>query len=164
MGYENATGLGVFNQYGVRDTGGSIGTECRGNSLVRLRIDLTGQSIADAIAGFVPPVVIPKGALFKQGILRVDEAFNVTGTSPTVQIGAVGSVATNGVVLTETELETVGTKTIASAGAGTWATSSSTGTTAAAKIGFALGGTTPVVSKTVGKATLILEFQQIAKA
>lgn len=164
MGYENKAGLGVNNQYGVRQTGGAVGVEHNYGSLNTLKIDLTGQSIADAVAGFMPPVVIPKGALFKSARLRVDEAFVVGGTSPTVRIGAAGSIGTNGIVLTEAELEAVGTKTPASAGAGTWATNSATGTTAAAKVALDLGGTSPTVDATVGKATLILEYVFNTKA
>lgn len=164
MGYENKAGLKVNNQYGVRETGGSIGTEHSYSAFRTLKIDLTGQSINDAVAGFVPPVVIPKGALFRRAVLRVDEAFNLTGSSPTVQIGADGSVATNGIVLTEAELETVGTKAPASTGVGTWSQSSTTGTTAGAKIGFALGGAAPVVTNGAGKATLILEYVMETKA
>lgn len=164
MGYENKAGLGVNNHYGVRETGGAVGKETGDNSEVRIRIDLTGQSINDAVNGFMPPVYVPKGALFQQAILRVDEAFTVTGTSPTVRVGASGSIATNGVVVTEAELENVGTKLIASTGAGTWAVGSSTGTTAAAKIALDLGGTTPAVAATSGKGTLILVFTNVAKA
>ncbi len=163
MGYENTAGIGVNNHYGVRTTGGGVGVETSDNSVHLLRIDLTGDSINDAVAGFVPPVVIPKGALFKSARLRVDEAFNLTGTTPTVQIGSAGSVATNGFVLSETELENVGTKVPASAGAGTWSTTSTTGLTAAAKVAFALGGTTPAVARGSGKATLILEFVNVTK-
>mgnify|MGYP000022835128 CR=1 FL=1 len=164
MGFENTAGLGVNNQYGVRATGGAIGNEHGYGSTVVLKIDLTGQSIADAVAGFMPPVVVPKGALFKRATLRVDEVFVIGGTSPTVRIGASGSIGTNGIVLTEAELEAVGTKVPASTGAGTWAQSSSTGTTAAAKVALDLGGTSPTVSATAGKATLILEYISNAKA
>jgi hypothetical protein len=100
---------------------------------------------------------VPKGTQFKRAILRVDEAFSITGTSPTVIFGGTAP-GTNGIVLTEAELEAIGTKTPASTGTGTWAQSSSTGTTAAERVTRTLGGTTPVVSPTVGKATLILEF------
>lgn len=164
MGYENKAGLNVNNHYGVRSTGGGVGLEHGYNSTFILRIDLTGDSINDAVAGFVPPVSIPKGANFNKATLRVDEAFVVTGTNPTVLVGAAGSVATNGVALTEAELEAVGTKEIASTGAGTWAFNSATGTTAAAKVAFALGGTTPAVARGSGKGTLILEYVNVAKA
>ena len=77
MSYENKAGLGVFNQYGPRETGGSIGLEHGENSTHVLNITLTPEFLN---TGFVPPVVIPKGALFRSAILRVDEAFTLTGT------------------------------------------------------------------------------------
>lgn len=159
MGYEDNTGLNVNNHYGVRSTGGGVGVESTDGSTCTLRIDLTGQSIADAIAGFIPPTVVPKGALFKSAMLVVDEAFVATGTAPTLSVGALGSVATNYIIMSETELETVGTKKLASAGAGTWAFASTTGTAAAAKLEFAIGGTGgPAIATTSGKGTLILEY------
>ncbi len=164
MGYENKSGLGVNNFYGVRGTGGGIGVESTSGSEQTLRIDLTGQSINDAVGGFTPPVSIPKGAKFVSATLRVDEAFVLTGTTPTVQVGAAGFVAINGFVISKTELETVGTKGLTSTGAGTWAIGSTTGTSAAARVAFALGGTTPAVASASGKATLILKFVNVAKA
>lgn len=161
MPFENSAGIGVSNFYGVRNTGGTVGVETSDGSTSELVIDFTGATLNGT---FLPPVVLPKGALIKSYKLRVDEAFVVTGTSPTVRFGATGSVATNGVVLTEAELEAVGTKTPASAGAGTWATNSATGTTAAAKVAFDLGGTTPAVAATSGKAQLIIEFVNRTKA
>lgn len=163
MPYENSAGLGVNNNYGVRTTGGTVGVETTSGSSTMLRIDLTGRSIADAIAGFVPPVTVPKGALFKSAFLRVDEAFVVTGTTPALSIGAVGSVGSNYFTISEAELETLGTKKLTSAGVGTWAFASTVGTAAAAKVAFALTGTTPVVATTSGKATLILEFVNVTK-
>jgi hypothetical protein len=160
MTFKNQAGIGVYNNYGARTTGNAVGIEDQDGSLIRLSINLTGQMLND---GFVPPVVLPKGALLKRADLRVDEAFVLGGTSPTVRIGLAGSVATNGIVLTEAELENVGSKVPASTGAGTWATNSSTGTTAAAKIAFDMGGTSPT-STSAGKATLVLEFFNKAKA
>lgn len=164
MSYGNGSGIGVYNQYGARDTGGAVGQEhVRGVNKV-LKIELTGDSINDAIAGFIPPVSVPKGANFNAFRLRVDEAFVVTGTTPALSVGAAGSVGTNFVSLSEAELETVGTKELASAGAGTWALASTVGTAAAALLAFALTGTTPAVARGSGKATLILEYTDAAKA
>lgn len=154
MAFENSAGLNVNNHYGARNTGGAVGVEHSKDSVHQLSIEFTGKSLSD---GYVPPVVIPKGALFLRYRLRVDEAFVVTGTSPTLIWGG-AAPATNGVVLTEAELEAVGTKTPASAGAGTWATNSATGTTAAEEVSFALGGTSPAIAATSGKATLIAEY------
>lgn len=160
MSYENKAGLGVNNQYGPRDTGGAIGLEHGYNSTHTLEIQITPEFVN---SGYIPPVVVPKGAIFTRALLRVDEAFTLTGTSPTVIYGASGSEATNGIVLTQAELQAVGTKVPASTGTGTWAQNSTTGTTAAAKIGKALGGTTPAVTGTAGKATLVLHFFNATK-
>jgi hypothetical protein len=155
MPFQNQAGLGVNNFYGARDTGTSVGVEQSSDGIHQLSIAFTGDSLQDA---YMPPYFILKGALFKRAVLRVDEAFNITGTTPTIIFGSTGSEATNGFVLTEAELETVGTKTPASTGLGTWSQTSSTGVLANAKVGRVLGGTTPAVVKGVGKATLILEF------
>lgn len=154
MPFENTAGLNVSNFYGARETGGSVGVERSQDSIQQLSIAFTGASINSA---FLPPVVIPRGAQFKRAILRVDEAFNLTGTSPTIIFGGTAP-GTNGIVLSEAELEAIGTKTPASTGTGTWAQSSATGTTAAERVTRTIGGTSPVVSPTVGKATLILEY------
>lgn len=154
MPFENAAGLGVNNFYGPRNTGGSVGVEQSTDSIHQLSIAITAESLNGT---YLPPQVIPRGAKFLRYILRVDEAFNITGTTPTVIFGGTAP-ATNGIVLTESELETVGTKTPASTGTGTWAVASTTGTTAAERITKALGGTTPVVVPGVGKATLIAEY------
>lgn len=155
MPFQNSAGLGVNNFYGARDTGTSVGVEQSSDSIHQLSIAFTGSSLQDA---YLPPLFVPKGALFKRAFLRVDEAFNVTGTTPTLIFGASGSEATNGFVISEAELETIGTKTPVSTGTGTWAQASTTGTTVAAKVGKALGGTTPAVVAGVGRATLVLEF------
>lgn len=153
-GFENSAGLSVNNYYGARDTGGSVGVDHSDDSVHQLSIAFTGASLASA---YLPPVVVPKGSLFRRAILRVDEAFVVTGTSPTLIFGGTAP-GTNGIVLTEAELEAVGTKAPASTGTGTWAQGSATGTTAAEKVTKTLGGTSPVIAATSGKATLILEF------
>ena len=160
MPFENSAGIAVNNQYGPRNTGFSVGVEQSNDSIHQLSIAITGESLNSS---FLPPVVVPKGSRFLRAILRVDEAFNLTGTSPTVIFGGTAP-ATNGIVLTEAELEAVGTKVPASTGTGTWSTASATGTTAAEKVTKSLGGTSPVVVPTVGKGTLILEFINKTKA
>lgn len=154
MSYEANTGLGVYTQYGTRATGGSVGASHTKDNIKQVKIRFTGESLN---SGFIPEVVIPQGARFLRYVLRVDEAFSLTGTSPTVIFGGTAP-ATNGVVLSETELENVGTKVPSSTGAGTWSTSSSTGTTAAQAVALALGGTSPVVASTQGKAVLTAEY------
>lgn len=159
MPFLNQAGIGVFNNYGSRDTGGSVGVERSSGSDHSLSISFTGDSLN---SGFLPPVIYPKGAKFLRAVLRVDEAFNITGTTPTVIFGGTAP-ATNGIVLTEAELEAIGTKTPASTGTGTWAVGSAVGPAAGERITRALGGTTPVVTPGVGKATLVIEFLNVTK-
>jgi hypothetical protein len=154
MSYENKSGIGVFANYGSRNTGGSVGSETTDTSTRDYSIAFTGESLNSS---FLPPVSLPKGAKLVKAVLRVDEAFSLGGTSPTVLFGGTAP-ATNGIVLTQAELQAIGTKTPASTGAGTWAVASATGTTAAERITKALGGTAPTVSSSVGKGTLILTF------
>lgn len=159
MPFQNQAGLGVNNFYGARDTGGSVGVEKSSDSNHMLSISFTGDSLNSA---FLPPVNYPKGAKFVRAFLRVDEAFNITGTSPTVIFGGTAP-ATDGIVLTEAELETVGSKTPASTGTGTWAVGSTTGPLTSQRVTRVLGGTTPAVVPGVGKATLVIEYQNKTK-
>lgn len=154
MSYENKAGLNVNNQYGARDTGGTIGVISDYNAVQEIQVDVTPDFFNGS---FIPPVSLPKGALLRRATLRVDEAFTLTGTTPGLVIGEKGNEAVNGIAITQAELSSVGTKTPASTGTGTWS-ESGTGTTAAAKIGKALSGTTPAATVGAGKARLSLEF------
>lgn len=155
MPFEANNGLGgVSNFYGPRETGGSIGSEETETSVRNYSIAFTGESLNST---YLPPVVLPRGSKFLRATLRVDEAFSLGGTTPTVIFGGT-SPATNGIVLSQAELQAVGTKTPTSTGTGTWAVGSATGTTAAERVTRALGGTSPTVSRTAGKATLVVEF------
>ena len=69
MTFKNQAGIGVFQNYGARSTGQSAGIEDQDGSLIRVSVVLTGSMLND---GFIPPVVLPKGALFKRADLRVD--------------------------------------------------------------------------------------------
>ncbi len=162
MALLNGSGLNVANHYGTRDTGGTVGVERSTGSIHQLSLELTGNSLISAQdnSGVLPGAkfVLPAGALILRYRLRVDEAFAIAGTSPTVRIGSQASISTNGVVLTEAEMENVGTKTPASGGAGTWATSSSTGLTAAANVAIDFGGSDVVITPNTGQATLIVEY------
>lgn len=155
MPFENKAGLGVNNFYGPRDTGGAVGLEHGENSDFILSMHITPEYFNGT---YVPPVVVPKGAIFKSARLRVDEAFTLTGTTPAIVYGAAGSETTNGIVLTAAELSSVGTKIPASTGNGTWSQTSTTGTTAPAKVGKVLTGTTPAATVGAGKAILVLHY------
>jgi hypothetical protein len=150
MAYENSAGLGVTNQYGARNTGGATGLEHSQNSEFFVTVDLTGEMLN---SGYVAPVYVPKGAKLVKALLRVDEVF-VVSAAGTVAIGGTAP-GTNGIVLTEAQLEALGTKDVSSVAIGTWATSSAVGTSASEKITRAITGT---VGATSGKATLVMEF------
>jgi len=150
MSYENSAGLGVTNQYGARNTGGSVGLEHGKTSTHILSIDLTGEMLNSA---YVAPVFVPKGAKIIRALLRVDEVF-VVSAAGTVAIGGTAP-GTNGVVMTEAQLEALGTKDISTVAIGTWGTASTTGTTASEKVTKAITGT---VAATSGKGTLVVEY------
>ena len=154
MAYENSAGLGVNNQYGPRGTGNTVGVETDRDSVHTMSVTFNSRSLQDA---YLSPFNLPRGAKVLRYLLRVDEAFTLTGTTPTLIVGGTAP-ATNGVVITAAELAAVGTKTPASTGTGTWAVASATGTTATERVTKALGGTTPAVTVGTGSGTLIVEY------
>lgn len=155
MPYLNQAGIGVYNQYGPRSTGNSVGTDHSQNAVHELSLEITGTSLNDSL--FVPPFVVPKGARMVRATLVVDQAFTLTGTTPTVQIGGTAP-ATNGLTLSAANLGSVQSVDVSASLAGTWATASAAGTTAAEKVTIALGGTTPAVTPGVGKASVVIGY------
>lgn len=155
MAFENSSGLGIYNHYGPRDVGGTVGVEQSSDGVHQLSITFTGDSLNEP---FISPYKMLQGAHVLRTILRVDQAFALTGTTPTVQFGSTGSVATNGIALTAAELGAIGTKLPADQGKGTWSPTSTTGLTSNDRVAVLLGGTTPAVTKGVGKGTLLVEF------
>ena len=155
MTFENKTGLGVHSSYGKRNKCGSVGSESTDGSIRTYSIDITGESLNST---FLPKVVIPKGARLNNAMIRVDQAF-VISTGGTVAFGNAAAPASNGIVVTEAELEAVGTKYVLDGGAGTWDQTNGTGLTADSAIGKTVSGT---VDPTVGRATLLLTFLQKA--
>jgi len=75
-------------------------------------------------------------------------------TAGTVALGGTAP-GTDGVVLTEVQLEALGTKDVSASAVGTWATASVTGTTSSQKVTKALVGT---VAAGAGKGTLVVEY------
>lgn len=150
MAYENSAGLGVSNQYNARNTGGAVGVEHSTNSIQTLTYDLTGEMLNSP---FVPPVVVPKGAKVIKVLLVVDQVFDVSAGG-TVAVGGTAP-ATNGVVLTEAQLEGLGSKDITGSAVGTWSAGSTTGTLTAQRVAKAITGT---VNANVGRASLVVEY------
>jgi hypothetical protein len=155
MAYENTAGLNVTNQYGPRNTGGSVGTERSTGSIQSISVNLTGEMLN---SGYVAPTYMPKGAMVIKAMLRVDEVF-VVSTSGTVAVGGTAP-GTNGIILTEAKLEALGTSNVTSLLAGTWDDAHATGPLATEKVTTAITGT---VGATSGKATLYIEFYRKTK-
>lgn len=153
MGYESNTGLGVNNHYGERVRGNAIGHIKTEGAIKELTLDITGKMINNS---FRPEVVLPAGSLVVEAYADISEVFVVTGTTPTISIGTLGSEATNGVDISEAQAEAVGTVDITSTAAGTWAASLAAATT----VGVGLGGTTPAVTD-AGKATVVIRYVSV---
>lgn len=155
MPYQNAAGINVFNQYGPRSTGNTVGTDHVQNAVHELSLEISGTSLADSL--FIPPYVVPKGVRFFRATVDVRQAFTLTGTTPTVQIGGTAP-GTNGLTLSAANLGSVATVDVSAGLTGTWATASATGTTASEKVTIALGGTTPAVTSGAGKASIVMSY------
>lgn len=150
MAFEDNNGLNVNNHYGPRPTGqtsGNVKTEGIKN---QLSIQVDAKDIGVEL--FNAPV-IPAGSLIIGAYAKVTEAFVLGGTTPTIDIGTVGSVGTNNVDMTEAQAEAIGTYDILGTPAGTWAAA----LVADTEVAIELGGTSPTKTA-VGKLEVIIEY------
>lgn len=152
MSFTIATKRGVAQHYGARSVGraaGIVKTEGAKNELV---IHLTGQMLSDKI---VLPLYVPAGASFT-GVAKliVDEVF-VLAASSVVEVGEEALEATNGISLTEANLESTGVKDVSAGLAGEWAANAQVPHSQRVDIAFSAGS---VTTASAGKATLILEY------
>lgn len=153
MAHENKAGLGgVHNHYGPRSTGTSVGVETSGGSSNSLSLYFTKETLQDT---FIPPVVLPLGAIVKDIYLTVDEAF--TGLT-SLSVGKEGAEATDGVTLTAAELAAVGGFNLPTAGVGEFGVDAAGGLSAPTKLGIVVTGT-----PTEGQATLTVEYYYKAR-
>jgi hypothetical protein len=127
---------GVTNYYGPRTSfEGAAGTDGRvGNERVYTMF-IGGQDLTAAT------LTLPAGFTSTGNTtVEVQQAFNLGGTTPVINIGVSGSEGTNRVAqISEAQAEAVGTYSIAPAGT----LAINTPLAAAATIAVALGGTTP---------------------
>jgi hypothetical protein len=155
----NVTGNFVHNSYGQRNVGGNAGplkTEGNGQELV---LDIRGDmfaSIGEQIG--LTPIYLPAGAVIRKVVLQTKTAFTMTGTSPTVLIGTFGSEATNGVVISQSDADTLGYYDVTSTQTGTWA--AATPLAAQTQVGMKLGGTSPTLSS-VGEIRVTIQYDTI---
>lgn len=156
MGFESNTGLGVVNHYGARDTGKTAGVVKTEGRKEQISVDIDVETIANGGSPVVP-VTIPASSTIEKVYARVTEAFTLTGTTPTIEIGTEGSEATNGANLSEAQAEAVGTYDLTSTLGGTWANPLAADT----EVGVALGGTTPATSGAAGKVRVVIEYTKM---
>lgn len=149
----------VSNHYGPRTTGksnGVIGTE---GAMNELTLHLDGKVVSDEeFALYVKPF-LPAYCRIEDVYLEVEEVFVLGGTSPVVNVGTDGSETTNGIEITESQLETVGVYDLTSTLAGTWAAAG--GITAETTLGIVMDGTSPTSDETAGKAKVVIRYVKV---
>lgn len=134
---------GVTNFYGPRDSfDGAAGTVSRTGDPRQHILFISGADLTAAT------IQLPAGfTSTHQTLVEVQEAFNLGGTTPVINIGVSGSEGTNRVAqISEAQAEAIGTYSIAPAGT----LAVNTPLAAAATIVVALGGTSPTATG-VGK-------------
>lgn len=141
----------VNNHFGPRDSGktsGVVKTEGTVNEMT-LQIDA-----AMVTAGVFPLVVprLPRGSRILDVTAWTEEAFNLGGTTPTIRIGTVGSVATNNITISETQAETLGVAVVTTFN-GTFANPLAADT----DLALGLGGTSPT-NGTVGRMRVTIRY------
>lgn len=151
MSLETTPLRGVVDNYGARSVGRSSGTIGTKGAKKELSMHLTGQMLSDAI---VIATHLPKGATMLSAQLIVDEVF-VLAASSVVEIGEDGAESTNGISLTEANLESTGVTDVSAGFAGEWAVGSQLPHSQEVGIAFSAGS---VTTASAGKATLLIEY------
>jgi hypothetical protein len=146
---------GVTNVYGSRERFDTDDARLYGAGAVREQVVYFSGANYSQVA-----FQLPAGAqLVNTPLVEIEEAFNLGGTTPTINIGVSGSHGTNyAVEISEAQAEAVGTY-LSAAPAGTLALTAAP-LAAAASIVVALDGTTPTATG-VGKAKVVFWYRVI---
>lgn len=156
MSLEATPKRGTIANYGARTVGRAAGANPSSGSARELVIQLTGQVLSDLI---LIKQNVPAGAAFTgKARLIVEEAFDLA-VGTVVELGEDGAEATNGISLTEANLESTGVKDVSGGLAGEWAITSQLPHSQDLGIALSAGS---VADATVGKAVLILEYDKVA--
>lgn len=150
MAKENSAGLGVYNVYGPRETDeGRAGQINTAGVVKELEVSFRGdEGNYDTVTA-----VVPKGAKFIEAVATVVEAFDLGGTTPTINVGTSGSAGTNyAIEISEAQAESAGTVVYNGTGQGTWASPLAADTTLAVE----LDGTTPTIAE--GEMTVVIRY------
>lgn len=145
---------GTSSVYGQMSTGRAFGVVNTEGAKVEYRLDLTGQMLSDLV---ILDAVIPAGTAVLKAVIDVEEVFVLAGSS-VVEVGTDGSEATNGVSITEANLESTGRTDITSALAGTFDAEAKLAADTTLGIAFSAGS---VTTASAGKARLLLECEKV---
>jgi len=155
----NRIRTGTSSIYGPRDTGGQVGVYKTEGALNEMVFDVTARGLAD---GVYSPTYLPKNAVVIKAYMEVLEAFNLQGSS-VLKIGTSGSEATNGLSITEAQLEAAAPSYVdlTSTLAGTW--DGEVPQTAARLVNavFSAGGLTAAAAY-VGRAKVVIQYVKTA--
>lgn len=147
----------VSNYFGPRGidsdvTAGVIKTEGGVNELT---VHISPQVVNGDKLGLTVLPFLPARSKVFAAYLEVEEAFTLTGTTPTVAVGTDGSESTNGVTAAEAQLEAVGVYDLTSTIAGTWAAAGGLVARTDVNVDVSAGA---VATGTLGKAKVVVRY------
>lgn len=148
----------VHTEYGVRVTGGNAGPLLTDGSTQNLIFDITGDTfstIGEQLS--LAATFIPAGAVIRRAVAQVTTAFTLTGTTPKFNLGTFGTEATNGVSLTQAQVQALGFYDITATQTGTWA--AATPLAARTEIGGAISGGGAL--STTGEMRITLTYETV---
>lgn len=152
--WNNSDGLEVH--FGTRRTGerANFGVTRKDGHDVEIVVYVAATDFTSGTATYNGTTfAVPAGFTVRSVGAEVIEAFNVGGTTPTMNIGVSGSVGTNyAVELSEAQLEALGNYN--STPAGTLA--ANTPLAAAQTLTVGLDGTSPTITGTAGKVKIVI--------
>jgi hypothetical protein len=148
----------VANHFGQRgrldeESQGIIDTDGALNELV---IDIDAATVT-AAAFVLQAQALPIKARIIRVLWETRDVFNLGGTTPSIRIGTAGSVAANGVAVSEAQAEAVGLYDITAALSGTWLNQLAARTV----LGLALAGTGPT-NGTVGRGRMVIQYAKVS--
>jgi len=149
MSYSDEAGLGVNNHYGPRKTGNAMGIVKTEGIENEMAIEVTGDMLNNS---FRPELYLPARSRVISAYANVTEVFALGGTSPTINIGTATSEGTNGVEISKTQAEALGTYTLSLAG--TWAAAIGAADTL---VGVDMDGTSPTATS-AGKMRVVIKY------
>lgn len=147
----------VHNFFGPRDAEGADGVLKVEGLTEQLILNIVAAEFLDGIDTLVP-YSIPAGAIIKAAYVDIEEAFNLTGTSPTILVGTNTSEVTNGFVISETIAEGTTTANLTATLVGTW--DNEVPLAVDTIVGIALGGTGGPAMARQGKARVTIVYDR----